>query len=341
MRTSALLAPTLAALALAGCGAPEPSLVLRTSLRYGGAGPARVVRVAAGRVRRDERSGEVLLALVEAPEGPIEPRGPGDDPLLRRAHRLGVIAQHVVRLELGLQGGVGLVILLCPVPNAGPVVLEAELPGDRGLAFGVPLAGGAVSPAHASAFLFGAAHQSVFLRLTVPEAGSGCAIARRDPRCLWIAHGLASLAATRSLGSALEDEVELAPVAYVELFEEALARGRRAICLTSWRPREPGEPLPAGEAAAEDLLCRAAAEHLCHRWQAGALRRGLARPTAALAAWLRGRTLGPPYEELTDWMRRAGDLDVGREAESVDLAEALEHHRRVWRTLGWKPAAGP
>lgn len=55
--------------------------------------------------------------------------------------------------------------------------------------------------------------------------------------------------------------------------------------------------------------------------------RGLERPLAAFAKWLRGFPSGPRYVQVAAWMSEVSGLDIAREAEAVPIDEVLEHGR--------------
>ncbi len=337
MRSPCPLLFLLAALPLAtSCSSVPPARPVEVTLTYAGPGAdaPRVLEARVGSIAAPGRSQLVNVGRATGAPGPIQIAAPGESERdAKQAHHLARIAQWIVQRELGIHHGLGLAIIIFPLPAPHACRVTTELSPDLGLALGVPSIDGSIPGEQATTFLFGAVHRCVKLYLTNPEF-AGASLTRRSPENLWIEEGLAGITGLRALAAALKekDAEDLAPVSYVKPLDDALKKGVPDVRLAGWAPEESDAP-PREEA----ILRHAAAMYLCHRWYVAAQRRGVAKPIASLLEHLRGSRLGPTYAEVTDWMRRVSALDVALEARSLPLEEVRKYHEAAWRTMGWKP----
>ena len=322
------------------CASPTTPYPITTALGFGGPQESEPYHIVFGRdaiVR--ERGSQILVG--RSGTVPIELHGvdpeaeaPRDE---KQAHRLAGIAQWTIVTELGISDQLGLTVIVCPVPDLRATRIDAELPAASGMAFGVPSIAGEIHKEHASSFVFGLTHEYVEHFLTDPYV-EGLRLVHRDPRCQWIADGIAGIVATKALAASLRDKqalVELAPVGYIAITEGELAQGRKEVRLGDKSDSE------AGLSGRERIVRQAVAEYLCFRWYTGAQKRGHARPISALIPVLKELPYGPTYETMGDWMRRTSGVDPTKEAESVSLEAVHAYHRANWLNLGWKVEQKP
>ena len=324
--------PIVFALGLASCAAGEKHPLL-TRLHYDGPGAEAPWRLSArGRLPERSRSARILVGRAAPGTGEIELKRSesleAQDE--KQTHRLAGTAQWTLTKELGTGDELGLTVVIFPVESLHACILEAEMPAEEGMAFGVPSLQGALAKEHASTFLYGLVYSCVKEHLLNP-AVAGNQLTHRDPQCEWIADGMARLLATKALLQALRDEhslTALAPLSFLTALEAEKARGVEAVTLID-SPRNEA-PAPSSRA-----LRQATAEYLMFRWYAAALRNGVERPAALFVDWARKHPLGPTYEELTELLRRTSGVRVAQEAESTPLDSVLEYHRANWLHLGW------
>ncbi len=325
---------------LTSCASPPaPPHPITTALGFGGADGSEPYKITLGRdaISR-ERSSKILVGRsgvvpVELHTVDSEPKRPKDE---EQAHRLAGIAQWTIARELGIPADLGLTVIVCPVPELRTTRIEADLPAESGMAFGVPSVGGEIQKEHASSFVFGLTHEYVEHFLTDSHVG-GLHMVARDPQCQWIADGIAGIVATKALAAALHDKqaiVELSPIGYVALLENEIAKGRKTVALST------DINVQERLTGTDRIVRQAAAEYICFRWFAGALKRGIERPVAALVAMLRDLPYGPGYEDLAEWMQKTSGNNVAKEAESVSLEAVYNYHRANWLSLGWKKEVG-
>lgn len=327
--------PLLASYLLVSCAVGEKHPFI-TQLAYPGEVRGEPLRLSArGRLPARDRSPRILLGRA----------GPGSDVLdlvgsdslnaldEKQAYRLGGIAQWTLIRELGIADSLGLTLVLFPLQNLEACVLEAEMPLEEGIAFGIPSQDGQIQKTHASGFLYGLVYFYASTYLTNAALGE-IQLTYRDERAEWIVDGASRLLATIAFLHALRDReraTEFASLSFVPALEAERQRGTETISLID---------ATTGETSAGPSLAlrQATAELLVFRWYTAARKNDLDHPIAHLVKWARGQPLGPTYEELTEWMRKVSGVNVADEAKSTPLELVIAYHKSNWLNLGWGQA---
>lgn len=326
------LSGALLLLGCTSCASPDPGPRLATRLVYPGTPNGPLASIAlAGRVPSRERSARILVGRM-ASAGTVDLLDVGEGGPLdaRQARRIAAVSQWTITRELGIPATLGLTVVLVPAEQGAGLRIEADLPASEGMAFGAPTREGRLPAADASRLLFALVFTYVKSALTEP-AVAGCALTRRDPRCQWVAEGVAGLVATLAMAGALRDKepiIELEPLGYHEELERL-----RPTLPSTLRLVDP----PAG-GASEGLARQAAAEYLCSLWYAAAKKRGEKQPLAKLVAFTRAIPFGPTYEDLTAWLQNTSGIRFGAQGDEVPLDLVTRFHRENWLQLGWKRA---
>jgi hypothetical protein len=271
----------------------------------------------------EKPAGRPLVGRMGEDEAPVALR----DPLPGEADaalavELARIVQESIAAELDLAAPPGLFVVLFPLARSGPVRIAVPSPIERGLAIGVPSVGGKLLPSHAP-FILVLAHEFTEALLVNPYEGNR-SLLYRDPGNRWIGEGMANLVLAHALRTARSRlGLDVSPLAGPLLHDPAGAPA--TIRLPGWRPDEP------------DGGRYAAAEYVCGAWYEAARAKGIERPIAAFAAWLRGFPDGPDNEEVLDWMSRKSGLDIRRRSAAVPLRVALRFEAEKWKALGLEP----